>query len=91
MPRSRGRTDWDQLLVAIAYDSAGRVGSITQPPPRQGDARPARTYGYAPTLNPNGDLTGGTATVTRAGVAGAYRTARYDGRGDQLRTRTPPA
>jgi RHS repeat-associated protein len=75
------RNDWDRLLVAIAYDGAGRVGSVTLPPPNQGDPRPARAYGYAPTINANGELTGGTATVTRSGVAGAFRTVAYDARG----------
>lgn len=78
---SGARSDWDKLLVEVAYDTAGRASTITQQPPLQGDPRPAVTYGYAPTLNAHGELIGGTATVTRAGVTGTYRSVAYDSRG----------
>ncbi len=34
----------------IAYDTEGRVSTVTQPAPRAGDLRPQRTYSYIPTL-----------------------------------------
>lgn len=77
---SSTRTDYDQITTNISYDAQGRVASVTEPAPLQGGARPAHTYSYAPTLNANGELTGGTATVTRAGVAGIFRTVGYDAR-----------
>jgi RHS repeat-associated protein len=72
------RTDFEEILTEIAYDSAGRVAAVTAPAPLQGDPRPARSFSYAPTINGNGELTGGTATVTRAGMSGTYRTVAYD-------------
>ncbi|GIH08296.1 hypothetical protein Rhe02_63630 [Rhizocola hellebori] len=80
-----GRTDWDKLLVEISYDGAGRVAAVTQPPPNQGDQRPAQTYTYAPASDASGQLTSGTAGVTRAGITGTYRTVAYDARGRQTR------
>lgn len=76
-----GRADWDQLSVSVAYDSAGRVASVTEPPPNQGDARPQHTYAYAPVANGQGELTGGTATVRAAGITAVTRAVGYDGRG----------
>lgn len=74
------RTDFEEILTEIGYDSAGRVASVTAAAPLQGDPRPTRSFSYAPTINGNGELTGGTATVTRAGVSGTYRTVAYDAR-----------
>jgi RHS repeat-associated protein len=78
---SGARSDWTELLVNVGYDSSGRITTLTQPSPLQGDPRPAMTYAYSPTVNGNGELASGTATVTRAGVSGTYRSAGYDARG----------
>jgi RHS repeat-associated protein len=75
------RTDYDQLLTEVTYDTQGRVALVTEPAPLAGDPRPARSYTYSPTVNGNGELTGGTATVTRTGITGVFRTVKYDGRG----------
>lgn len=78
---SGARMDWTELATEIGYDASGRVATITEPPALAGAARPSRSYGYAPTMNGYGELTGGTATVTVAGISGVSRTVGYDARG----------
>jgi RHS repeat-associated protein len=77
---SGSRTDWAELVTTIGYDTSGRVSAVTPPPALQGSVRPLHSYTYAPASS-GGMLTGGTATVTRAGVAGVSRTVAYDKRG----------
>ncbi len=74
------RTD-PNVLTTLAYQtSANRVNSIDAPDPHAGVAGPVHTFGY-PTVNPNVDFTGGTSTVTVAGITGVSRTVTYDAQG----------
>lgn len=81
---ARTDSDANRWYTQVAYDGAGSaapVRSVTAPAALQADTqRPQRTYSYAQTTD-GGILTGGTATVARAGVPGTYRSVAYDFRG----------
>ena len=64
LPGSSGCSATCQFDTAIAYDSAGRVASVTQPAPVPSAARPTRSYTYQPSgTNPGA----GTSLVQIAG------------------------
>jgi YD repeat-containing protein len=81
---ARTDSDTSRLFTQVAYEgaaAAARVQSVTAPAALQADTqRPQRTYSYTQNA-PGGILVDGTASVTRAGVAGAYRSVKYDFRG----------
>ncbi|WP_203908082.1 PA14 domain-containing protein [Rhizocola hellebori] len=83
---NRTDTDLNRLFTRIDYDPLttglkSRVKTVTLPAAQQIDAaRPSRTYDY--TQNKSGGiLIDGSATVTRGGMAGIFRTQKYDFRG----------
>ncbi|HEY3141024.1 MAG TPA: PA14 domain-containing protein [Acidimicrobiales bacterium] len=75
------RTDTDKLKTEIAYDTSGKVQTVTLPPALQTDTqRASHTYTYTLTETAYHELQSGNATVIRAGTTGAVRSVDYDAR-----------
>jgi RHS repeat-associated protein len=81
---ARTDSDGNRWFTQVAYQGTGnatRVQSVTAPAALQSDTqRPQRSYSYTQNTD-GGILIDGTATVTRAGAPGPYRTVGYDHRG----------
>jgi RHS repeat-associated protein len=83
---NRSDSDLNRLFTQIAYDPAtsglkSRVQTVTLPAAMQSDAtRQTRTYSYTQNVG-GGILVDGTASVTRSGVSGVYRSVKFDYRG----------
>jgi RHS repeat-associated protein len=83
---ARTDSDTNRLFTQITYETTdpnAKVTSVTQPAALQADTlRAQHTYAYTQQTD-GGMLVSGTATVTRAGVTGAFRSVAYDHRGRQ--------
>jgi len=84
VPACSNLSDSCVLDTWIGYDSAGRVSTVTQPQPAPGQARPQRTYSYAPAANNPGagvthvSIAGFSPAAAGASPAGAANTVGYD-------------